>query len=450
MLRIHLLGAPSIVRNGKPLSLTPQLLTLFAYLLLFHHRDHSRSFLAGLFWPDVPEDKARRSLSNALYRLRQMLGDHDPLHASRESIGVHSTPGLWVDVEAFRRSLAEGDLSRALELYRGDLLQGYYDDWLLMPRLELRIQAVQAMEQLAAAYAAEGQFAAALGVARRLTLVEPLNENGHQLIIRMLVRLQRHNEALAHYDDLVALLDDEMGIEPGPKTQALVAKIHSELSLANPTLLQQEHTPRPGEPKAVLPPLAEVQHAFERLLESLSSIPARERVQTLLVYARVCEITEDTARQGEVLLAALREARALDDEALLAEALALARDYNGGQSKCGAAGGTVGPSASTVAGPCRVTVTLARHDAPLGRPLAKDEKVTLRWTLEAPEDAVISDKIQRRHHVLRRLLDEAAAAGAAPTDDDLAAALGVSRHTILRDMAVLAQEGHLLPTRRRR
>ncbi|GIV69776.1 AAA family ATPase [Caldilinea sp.] len=98
----------------------------------------------------------------------------------------------------------------------------------------------------------------------------------------------------------------------------------------------------------------------------------------------------------------------------------------------------------------RMTVALARRDAPLGRALTEAERVTIQWTLHAPEDDAIRSKTVRRRHRLRRLLAEAEAQNAAPTDDDLARALGVSRYTILRDMAALAQSGHLLRTRRRK
>jgi hypothetical protein len=91
-------------------------------------------------------------------------------------------------------------------------------------------------------------------------------------------------------------------------------------------------------------------------------------------------------------------------------------------------------------------VLLAHREAPLGRPLRREELVRVRWTLTAPDDAAIDDKAERRRHRLQRLLTEAASHEAAPTDDDLARALGVSRRTILRDIAVL---GDQTPTRRR-
>lgn len=95
-----------------------------------------------------------------------------------------------------------------------------------------------------------------------------------------------------------------------------------------------------------------------------------------------------------------------------------------------------------------IVVSLASSSAPLGRPLRVDELIEVRWTVASPDDAAIAGKSDRRRHRIARLLGEAAALGAAPTDDDLAAALGVSRRTILRDLAEL--DDALTATTRRR
>ncbi|MCC7165078.1 MAG: AAA family ATPase [Anaerolineae bacterium] len=96
------------------------------------------------------------------------------------------------------------------------------------------------------------------------------------------------------------------------------------------------------------------------------------------------------------------------------------------------------------------TVALARKTAPLGRTLAREERVEVVWTVAAPEDETFDAKTARRRYRLCRLLAEAQAQNAAPTDDDLARALGVSRHTILRDMRALAQTEQAATTRRRK
>jgi tetratricopeptide (TPR) repeat protein len=98
----------------------------------------------------------------------------------------------------------------------------------------------------------------------------------------------------------------------------------------------------------------------------------------------------------------------------------------------------------------QITREIARADVPTGRRLTPADFVLVTWTVVAPDDELIADPAGRRRNSLRRLLDEAAAQGAAPTDDDLAAALGVSRRTIVRDMQLLARLGQPLPTRRRK
>jgi Protein of unknown function (DUF1670) len=94
-------------------------------------------------------------------------------------------------------------------------------------------------------------------------------------------------------------------------------------------------------------------------------------------------------------------------------------------------------------------VSIARRDVPLGRSL-KEEDITVRWTLNSPDDEAFAGKSKRRQHRLKRLLEEAERQGAAPTDDDLARGLGVSRRTILRDMQALSQVIPKPPTRKRK
>jgi tetratricopeptide (TPR) repeat protein len=97
----------------------------------------------------------------------------------------------------------------------------------------------------------------------------------------------------------------------------------------------------------------------------------------------------------------------------------------------------------------RTRVCLARLDAPLGRSLTAADTIEITWTTYSPEDDLHVDPAARRHYVIKRLLAEANSQSAAPTGDDLAAALAVSRRTILRDMKVLAAAGVALPGRQK-
>jgi hypothetical protein len=97
----------------------------------------------------------------------------------------------------------------------------------------------------------------------------------------------------------------------------------------------------------------------------------------------------------------------------------------------------------------RLSVRLARVDVPLGRTVRDDERIEVDWSLDDEAVPVRGSRVERRRRRLLALVEEARAAGAAPTDDQLAAALGVSRRTILRDVQALATT-QPLATRRRR
>src|SRR4051794_31444321 len=107
-LEIRLFGGLHISRDGKVLPPpTPQRTALLSYLLIFGERRQARHLLAGLFWGEHTEDRARRNLSDALYHLRQLL---DPPHTDESHslflvdathIGLNPAADVVVDVRSF-------------------------------------------------------------------------------------------------------------------------------------------------------------------------------------------------------------------------------------------------------------------------------------------------------------------------------------------------------------
>jgi hypothetical protein len=110
-------------------------------------------------------------------------------------------------------------------------------------------------------------------------------------------------------------------------------------------------------------------------------------------------------------------------------------------------------STSDTSGTGLLCISLARAEAPLGKPLTDAERITIRWTIDAGgSDAMLrerSGKVVLRRHRIVRLIAEAQTQGAAATDADLARALGVTQRTIEADMAAIRAAGQSIPTRRR-
>ena len=88
MHRLLCLGTVQLLGpDGQPASnaaAQPRRLALLAALARLSPRPVSRERLIGWFWPESDEDRARRSLNQALYALRSELGSEDVLIGQRD------------------------------------------------------------------------------------------------------------------------------------------------------------------------------------------------------------------------------------------------------------------------------------------------------------------------------------------------------------------------------
>jgi DNA-binding SARP family transcriptional activator len=152
----------------------PKRIALFAYLCIaqprgFHHRDT----LLGLFWPNADQEHARTSLRKSLHFLRRALGDEAILSRGDEEVAV-DFQRVSCDVALFEESLRANRIEEALEIYRGDLLTGFFiddapefDQWLHSQRTGLRASAARAAYGMSDLLEAAGNIGAAVSWARR-------------------------------------------------------------------------------------------------------------------------------------------------------------------------------------------------------------------------------------------------------------------------------------------
>lgn len=233
MLQIRLFGPLAIEKDGKPAALPPSnpARGLLAYLALYHGRKHTRSLLAGTFWPDEPEERARRALSQAIWHIRRFFPDL--VEAEAETVEIPARFNVWVDTLAFEQSLrpwlnisplpeaGRAGLAEAIDLYRGDLLEGLYEDWALLERERLRGQYQQALEELLLAEKSSGRFEQALEYGLRLLKSAPLRESAHREVMRLQHLLGRPEAALRQFETCRRLLREELDVEPETETLAL-------------------------------------------------------------------------------------------------------------------------------------------------------------------------------------------------------------------------------------
>jgi DNA-binding SARP family transcriptional activator/predicted ATPase len=251
--------------------------SLLAYLVLHHDCPISRDRLAGIFWPERPDTRARRALSQALWQIRSALGPAaDHLVTERDAVTflVHSDDRL--DVVEFERLVMANQgpqalassLTMAVELYRADFLEDIYDDWALVERERLRELYLGALERLITLQKQQGDYEQALVCAQRLSAADPLREAAHRELMRLYHLLGRSEAALEQFAALRDLLAEELGVPPAPATVALYQEIVAALEDAAP----------PHLPVATLPP---------PLLRDLAHLPlvGRTNERAALLYA---------------------------------------------------------------------------------------------------------------------------------------------------------------------
>jgi two-component SAPR family response regulator len=87
----------------------------------------------------------------------------------------------------------------AIAAYRGELLPGMYDDWLLDTRSQLDRQCADLCDLVGAARARTGDLAGAVAAARRRVQLQPLEEVGYRTLIELQADLGDRAGAVSTY-----------------------------------------------------------------------------------------------------------------------------------------------------------------------------------------------------------------------------------------------------------
>lgn len=256
-LNFSLLGRLQIERQqlGTITLTNRKAIGLLAYLLIESDHAHSREFLLGLLWPDLPTAAAQNNLRVTWAHLQKALGinnSHSQPHLISDRLTLRFNPHSDHELDVIRfGTLVEAcrlhphpdphdcaectvRLTQALELVRGEFMEEFslgdceqFDDWLLIRREQFRVQVMSALEQLAEFHERAGQLAEAERSIRRLLENDPLSEAAYRQLMRVLARGNRLNAALDVYETCRRVLGTELGLAPAVETVTLAEQIRA-------------------------------------------------------------------------------------------------------------------------------------------------------------------------------------------------------------------------------
>ena len=262
MLHVSVLGEQAITDAGAGVqACSSRAVALVAFLAAHAGAPQSRHRIAGMFWPDSTDAQALTNLRRELHHLRQVLGDERSLVVTPRDLCWRDSETCRVDLRIFdskrRAALAAaaagddagvlGHAAAAVAQYKGDLLPGVYDDWLLEARSGLERQCADLCDLLCAARARTGDLAGAVDVVRRRIQLQPLEEAGYRTLMLLQADLGDRAGAVSTYHHCASVLERELGVIPDPATRQAFQRLMAERDPAGASLPGlQPDVPRSG------------------------------------------------------------------------------------------------------------------------------------------------------------------------------------------------------------
>jgi DNA-binding SARP family transcriptional activator len=225
--QLRLLDGFHLDHDGQVMGVPHSVRRLLAFLGV--HGRTGRVEIAGTLWPEVVEARAHASLRTVLWRLHRLAPG--ALVAGRETLAL--TPAVSVDVSSFvaaaRRVLGGDDDAAAGDgsplppfTAMGELLPGWYEDWVLFERERLRQLHMHALEALAARLTQARRYAEAIEAALAAVRLEPLRESATRALISAYLAENNVVEAVRRFESFRDELTNELGAQPTPDLERLV------------------------------------------------------------------------------------------------------------------------------------------------------------------------------------------------------------------------------------
>lgn len=221
---------------------------LLCYLLLYRDRPHPREALADLLWGGNSTARSKKYLRQALWQLQAALDcqseptDGRLLIVEPDWLQLNTEADLWLDVAVFEQAFdparrvpgRELDASRArtlhsaAQLYRGDLLEGWYHDWCLYERERLQNMYLAMLDKLMGYCEAHHDYEAGLAYGTCILRFDLARERTHRRLMRLYCLAGDRTAALRQYERCAAVLDEELGVRPAKRTLVLYQQIRAD------------------------------------------------------------------------------------------------------------------------------------------------------------------------------------------------------------------------------
>ena len=248
-LTINMLGSAEIFRDpARPLAadawVTKRARDILCFIASRRHRRASKDTIIDTFWPDADFDAVEKNFHPTVSHIRKALNSNQPLKQNfllyRDGdYQLNPEFSYFMDIEEFDRLVAQGEAAKragdyeqavlsfesAIKLYRGDFLQGGYDDWVEEQRAYYREQYLRLLETLASAAQKAQDWPRSLTLTQQILREDPFREDVHCMVMRAHAAEGNRSAVREQYEALRKLLRKELGVEPAAETQRIYKEL---------------------------------------------------------------------------------------------------------------------------------------------------------------------------------------------------------------------------------
>jgi predicted ATPase/DNA-binding SARP family transcriptional activator len=242
-LRIFALGPARVEKDGLPLD-SPDWIQKsreLLYYLLSHPGGRTKEQIGLALWPEASTAQLRSSFHDTVFRLRRSLGGKEWVVFEKRRYAFGRSSEYTYDAEAFEKNLSEArrlrseapdlairHLQEAVGLYRGDFLEDIaQSEWTLERQEELRRARGESLLLLGGLLFSRQRHAEAAEAYRKAISHDRFLEEAHRGLMRSQAALGERGRALRHYEELVGMLEEQLGASPAPETTTLYERLRA-------------------------------------------------------------------------------------------------------------------------------------------------------------------------------------------------------------------------------
>jgi LuxR family transcriptional regulator, maltose regulon positive regulatory protein len=248
-LTINMLGPVEIFRDPKrPLSAdawtTKRARDILCFIASRRHRRASKDTIIDTFWGEAEFEAVEKNFHPTVSHIRKALNSNQPLKQNfllyRDGdYQLNSDFSYRIDIEEFDRLVTEGEAARragqherclslyedAIALYRGEFMQGSYDEWAEEQRAYYSEQYMRMLEALAVAAQKAEEWPRSLRLTQQILRGDPFREDIHCMMMRAQAGQGNRVAVKEQYENLRRLLRKELGVEPAAETQRIYREL---------------------------------------------------------------------------------------------------------------------------------------------------------------------------------------------------------------------------------